>query len=164
MAFLTQSVGPYTATFDAVTLGDFEGSIREQFTAHGQPVRASRFGESIIDGVYRGGDCFVLMSLKEWIAGTLDAMHPFDANMGESGVIGRLMSDIAAALVLTAVTATPAAATGPATRTYSKALFTFEHSREIVFGSEERNVPVTFIGFPTEQSATTSELTWFTDT
>lgn len=166
MGFGTFATGPYSVKWNNSELGLLEGSPREQMVSHGQDVRASQYGDSVIDGVYRGGDCFAILTVKEWVANTKAAMWPFStADMGLSGVIGRLNSDIAKALLLTAITGTPAQAGAlPATRSYPKAILMPEHSREITFGSEERNVMLVFRCLPIEVGSDAATLRWFTDT
>jgi len=163
-AFGTFATGSYHASYKTNALGLLEGSPREQMVSHAQDVRASQYGDSVIDGVYRGGDCFVILTVKEWISASKVAMWPFNADLGLSGIIGRLSADIAGALLLTAITGTPAATAGPATRSYPLAILMPEFTREITFGTEERNVMLTFRCLPTEVSANTAQLRWFTDT
>lgn len=164
----TQSFGPYTLKYGTsgseVDIGLHEGPVRMQITSHARDVRADRFGDSVLDGIYRGGDCFLLFVLKEWDAAAKAAMWPFDTDLGLSGKIGRSMTDVAKSFVLTAIAGTPAATNGPATRTFAKAIFSPEHNKEVIFGNEERNVPLVLRCYPTEVTAGDSVLRWFTDT
>lgn len=164
MSFLSQSVGPYLVSYAGSDIGDVEGVLMLQVTAHAQLVRANRFGDAIIDFITRGATAFAVMNIKEWTAATKATFWPFSGTQGLTGLAGRLGSDIAAALLLTAITGTPAATLGPVTRTYAKAIYAPEFNKEIVLGAEERNIPLTLLCLPTEVSATTSEIRLFTDT
>jgi len=155
MSNLTQSVGAYTATYKGVDIGTFEGALRQNQTMHAQDVRASRFGDTVIDGVYRGSNVFQVATIKEWTEAIRDTIWPFDEELGNTGIHGRLLTDIAGALVLTAVPGTPAVTLGPATRTYSLAVLAPEHNAEVTFGTEERNMPIVFRCYPAITVATT---------
>lgn len=163
MSNLTQAVGAYSATFKAVTIGTFESSLRQNKTMHAQDVLASRFADTVIDGVYRGANVFAIAVIKEWTEAVRDAIWPFDEELGNTGIHGRMLTDIAGALVLTAITGTPAATIGPVTRTYPLAVIAPEHNTEITFGNEERNIPVVFRCLPTI-TVSTSVAVHYTDT
>jgi hypothetical protein len=163
MPFATFAYGPYTATYNDLPIGEFEGSLEHFQIGHAREYRSSRFGDSPVGGIYTGMSVFFMGRLKEWTAATRAAMWPFDSLLGDSGVIGRAMEDMALALVLTAVAGTPAATTlGPATRTYSKAILMPEHSQQIVLGTEQRDVPIVMRCYPVIQDSV--ELRCFVDT
>ncbi len=164
MSFFIQSVGPYLISYAGSDIGDTEGLPQEQTTYHAQLVRSTRFGDAVLDFITRGGTCFMVLNIKEWTAATKATWHPFSATLGLTGLAGRMGSDIAGSLILTAIAGTPAATFGPVTRTYAKAVYAPEFNREIGFGAEERNIPLTLICLPTEVSASTSDLRLFTDT
>ncbi len=161
MPFATFAYGPYTATYNGNAIGEFEGSLEHFQTGHAREYRSSRFGDSVVGGVYTGVSCIFLARLKEWTAFTKAALWPFDSLLGDSGVIGRAMEDMALQLVLTAVTGTPAATNGPVTRTYPLAILMPEHNQQVLLGTEQRDVPLVFRIYPTEVSG---ELRFFTDT
>ena len=168
MPNLTQSVGAYSATYaplgaNPIDIGTFEGSLRENRTMHAQDVRASRFADTVLDGVYRGGNVFQIVVIKEWTEIVRDAIWPFDEELGNTGIHGRMLTDIAGIIVLTAIPGTTAAVNGPATRTYPLAILSPEHNTEITFGNEERNIPVVFRCYPTITVAT-SIAVHYTDT
>lgn len=157
------SFGAYTSKWNGNELGLIEGVIRQQLTAHAQDVRASRHGDTVLDGVYRGGNMFVTIQIKEWNDATKAIMWPFSDNLGLSGVEGRSMWDLAKPLVLTVVPLTQAAKKGPKTRTYDKAIFSPEHNKEVIFGNEERNVPILLRIYPVLVSSTGVDKRWFRD-
>lgn len=154
--------GPYLATYKGSGLGGLEGTPRFSMSGEAQDIRASEFGESVVDGVYRGGNAFLLLVLKEWNPATKAAMWPFGADLGLSGVIGRSMVDMAGVLLLSAVAGTTGATKGPVTRSFPLAIFSPGHNKEVLFGTEERNVPIVLRCYPTK--AATATLRWFTDT
>ncbi len=162
-AFGNYAVGPYTGTWSTNDVGEIEGVYRVQQSASAQDIRAGRYGDSVIDGVYRGGNVFVVATFKEWTANIRDMLWPFGV-MGLSGKVGRLMTDMAEILELTAITGTPAATHGFATITFPKAVFSPEHNQEIILGNEERNVPVVFRCYPEEVTDGDSALRWYTFT
>lgn len=164
MLFATFAYGPYTATYNALSIGEFEGSLEHFQTGHAREYRASRFGDSPVGGIYTGMSCFLLARLKEWTAATRAAMWPFDSLLGDSGTIGRAMEDMALQLILTAVVGTPAAVNGPLTRTYPLAILMPEHNQQILLGTEQRDVPLVFRIYPSVIASVPDELRFFTDT
>jgi hypothetical protein len=66
--------GPYSATWGTVggnegairNCGLFEGPIRWQQNAIGLPIRASQWGQTIIDYVMQGAGYFAVVVVKEW--------------------------------------------------------------------------------------------------
>lgn len=148
MAFATFANGPYTVTYNGLSLGLLEGQPKCISVPHAIDVRSSRWGNSVIDGIQDGADVFVSLMLKEWTAAIRAALWPFSANLGDAGVPGRLLSDLGAALVFTAVTGTPAATNGPVTRTFAAACLAPEHNLEVMLGNEERNIPLIFRAYP----------------
>lgn len=168
--------GPYTATYNNAAaagitdMGLVEGVRRFQQTAEGTDVRSDQYGETVIDGIYQGGNMFSLMAFKLWNStihakdGTQDYLWPFDA-MGASGVHGRSYVDMAGSLVLTAVVGTLAATNGPDIRTASLACYAPKHTSEHVLGSAERDVLIVFRLYPTIVSTVAlSTVTWYVDT
>ena len=143
----TPAYGPFVNTWGGTTMGLNEGPYVINKQAHARDVRAQQHGDSVIEGIYAGGECFVTCTPKEWNTVALDAMWPFDANFGEIGSVGRLMTDIGKALVLTPVAGTTAAANGY-TWTFNKAIIAPEHTLEIIKGCEEHNVPIVMKAYP----------------
>ena len=176
MPFATFASGPYTATYnvDAApgdppgkglgprSLGLVEGVRRWQRTLQALPVRASAFGPTHIDGVYGGAQSFCEMTLKEWTTAVRDVLWPFGAEFGRAGLVGRLLSDLAGELVLTAVPHTPAAGAGPATITFGKAILAPDFEVDIPLGPVERDVPVRFRCLPYVNGQ--GEVVWFEQT
>lgn len=119
------------------------------------------YGETIIDWVMRGGDVSLIFESKAYKVGSIT---PFFPN-GAQGVLntpatpmGRLASDAALAMVLTATANTPAAA-APATLTGSKALMPPGQSNRLLYNSKVRNVPIRLQFLPTDSAGTARHFT-----
>ena len=177
MPFASQEFawGPYTATYDnkdgggAVDMGLIEGPARVQQTAEATDVRSDLHGESVIDGIYQGGNPFLLMTFKLWkftihtAGNNQDYLWPF-AEMGHSGVHGRSMVDLAGIIVLTAVAGTTAADKGPKIRTANFAMYSPKHTSEHVMGNAERDVLIVFRLYPELDGVISlAKLKWYKD-
>lgn len=143
MALGSFIAGAYTGTLNSVALGICDEGYELQVEMHQETINQTDiFGDTMIDWVYRGMDFFLQAEFMEYKAGPVAASFPYGA-LGVQGVIGRLASDIATSLVLTATTGTPAAAT-PATLTASKAILAPNWSSRASFHSRLRRLPVRF--------------------
>lgn len=143
----TFSPGHYAATWNSLDVGLTEGPkiLRRRYSSI--EVNTDKFGDGV-DGIYKTGPVFLALTIKEWTSAVRSILWPFDADLGKVGVNGRLLSDLAQAMVLTASTGTPAATNGPATITFAKAIIAPESDWEIPLGNVERNVPLLFRCFP----------------
>ena len=141
--------GRYTSTYNAVAMGMCkDGFELEQDFELDEISETDAWGGSVIDGIFRGGNSFVQFTCEEYAAGALGAFWP----LGTLGTlvtpttmpIGVLASTLAKALVLTAVTGTPAAgATGlGVTFTASNALLAKNFNGKLLLNSKLREVPV----------------------
>lgn len=146
------SSGPGGAIWD---LGLLEGPIRFQQNAIGLPVRATQFGQSIIDYVMQGGGYFGVVTIKERTTGTKKFMWPFGSVPGIIDEPGRLFNTYCDQLVATAVAGTPAATYGPVTRTVNLAATLPGHNLDEMFGPQERNIVVA-LGFLPERNPTST--------
>lgn len=118
------------------------------------------YGQTPIDGIFRGGECtceFTSLAMK---TGSLGAYWPYGGALGtltpvygplinttgSALQIGNLASAIAFPHVLTAITNTPAAAagtpTGPATITASNALLKESYPAALLYTSKLKKVPI----------------------
>lgn len=156
--------GPYQVTFKSNAVGLMEGPIRHQQSIIGLPIRASLYAQNILDYIIQGGGFFAVMVLKEWNTNSKSLMWPFNASHGIVPVVGQLINQYYGALVLTALTGTPAATEGPVTRTYPIAGLLPGHNLDITLGPVERNVPVVITCLPEITGATVGSATYFTDT
>jgi hypothetical protein len=148
--------GRYSATYDppggtaAADMGLTEGGwvIGIRYTKE-LINETDAFGAMTVDGVYRGvADVTLTGLLIEWLAGGLRALHPYAAAdhpvsgagyMGP-GVIGRLDSALAGAIILTATTST-AAASNPASLTATYCIIENGHEIQKNLDSKLRKMP-----------------------
>jgi len=160
--------GHYYVTWAGYQLGWTEGPVVHHATLKGQTVQTDKFGDSDVDAIYTGLNLTVDIVLKEWSQIQVDTAWPVDrtatSGHGASGVIGRSMWDMADYLILTAKPGTPAASIGPKIRTYYKAIREPETTTDTAFGTNERDLNVSFKIFPIAGDADGYTLRWFTDT
>ena len=156
--------GPYTSAFNSSSLGlmqdGFEVSIRPEEELVNQ---SDIYGDSVIDSVYRGGNCMLSMiGLEFSTLFTKSAPWPFgDLNtsslpaFGFMGIVGRMAmgSSLTAALVLTSVNTTTLGTTplaSPATMTASAAKVAEGTDLRYLMTSRLRTLPLTMRLFPYE--------------
>lgn len=170
MAAINPSIpsGAYDATWEIsaspTDIGLFEGPIRLQQNLIGLPVRASQWGQTIIDYIIQGMGCFGVIVIKEWTTATKKFMWPFGATMGIVDEPGKKFSDYCEQLVLTAQTNTPAATLGPVTRTYPLVAVLPGHNLDMAFGPQERNIVVAVGVLPEPSTEGSRKAKFFTDT
>lgn len=153
--------GYYAMTYNGNDTGLVKDTRRLRRRSRAAPITADKYGDSIIDGAYRGGDCFLLCTFIEWNANVRAVLWPFNADFGVMGQCGRLMTDLAKEMVLTAEAGSPAATEGPATITASKAILAPENDVEVLFGNDSRDIPVLLQLYPYQD---TSVIRWFATT
>lgn len=161
---MAYSSGEYTATFNAKALGNTQDGWRMEVQGGRKGVTVDKFGDTEIEGVYRGANVFFECVLKEWnqyssgnppvTTGFKDLWWPYGAIYGAIGTVGRMevQSQLTAALVLTAVSGTPAATVGPATITASYAILEAEFARTVNFNNEDRSMPIRMRSYPWAQT------------
>ncbi len=165
MPLETLVAGRYSSTFSSVDTGITQNGYEiQQDTAAELVNQTDAFGDSIIDFVWRGGSVYVMYESKAFKAGSVAAFYPW----GTLGVmataaapIGRLASNVAAALVLTSTANTPAAA-APATATFSLSILAPNSNLRLLFTSKVRNVPTRLLVLPADAGAGTFR--WFATT
>jgi hypothetical protein len=127
------------------------------------------YAECVVDGVYRGGNCFLQGTSREYKSGVLAAALPYGtlaatgANSFGPGVIGRLDSAVAGSLVLSATAATPAAAS-PATLTGAFTILAPNFDVRMFMGPEARMVPMRFQFMLYIDAGNANLPTWFKTT
>lgn len=150
--------GPFTATFAGAALGETENdSIRVRWSFHWEPVTGDSMGDSVQDLVYRGASAHADMVLEQFdAAGVQNAFWPYVTGVGLTdwgahGQVGRIHltsgSELAQALVLTAVAGTPAAG-DPATLTAARAILAPGFEVHMIFQPRLRKVPLSFLFLP----------------
>lgn len=150
--------GPFTITLGGSAIGIVEDAPSLEITPSVDTIRGDDMGDSVRDGVYRGGNCFVDMVLQEYnAAAAATALWPYAAE-GVMGDVGDLLTDHDAALVFTKIAGTSAL---PATtRTFTSAILAPNFPVRYLMGSRLRNVPIRFQCLPYDDSGTTR---WFKD-
>ncbi|OGT57668.1 MAG: hypothetical protein A3E01_02720 [Gammaproteobacteria bacterium RIFCSPHIGHO2_12_FULL_63_22] len=149
--------GAYTVTYNALALGQARDGYRLRVSPAVEEITGDNYGDTVQDGVYRGGSCFLQMDLLEYNAAAIQtAMWPY-GTFGTLGVIGRLQTALAKQIVMTAVAGTPAAST-PATVTFARAILAPGQQTELLFAPRLRIVPIMFQILPDGSG------NWFTTT
>jgi hypothetical protein len=148
MALGTFVPGAYAMTHDGVSVGLVESDGPTlQYRFHERPIdNTATYGDTKIDGIYRGGNCQLLVTFKEWNAEIRDALWPWSSAFdGTIGVVGRLASARAKQIILTATSGSPAAVSlGPNTFTTNAAILAADNDVSVLMGPDERNIPVLF--------------------
>lgn len=166
---MTFIAGPYTATWTppastAKALGITQDGFELEWVMHGEVIKGDNMGDSIQDGVYRGGDCFINVVCEEFDAAALyatsgttaQAFNPASDTFGQHGQAGVLFSSLAGILVLTRVSALTGAT--PHVITANKAILANEHVIRTKLASRLRIVPLRFLLLPYTVS---SDVVWF---
>lgn len=144
MGLDTFVAGAYSGTYNSVAVGITQRGYRLLHNTYAELVNETDvYGQSIIDMVHRGADLSLIFECKAYKAGSLTPFYPW----GTLGVLlatatplGRLASNVAAALVLTSTANTPAAA-APASLTATLSILAPNSNLELLFTSLVRNVP-----------------------
>lgn len=156
--------GRYAGTYNAVDVGITENGYETTTELKQEVVEGSdAYGDAILDYIYRGGNMYMEFDCKAYKAGSKTPFWPWGAWGGMATTslpIGRLASNVASAMVLTAASNTPAAA-APATLTASKAILAPGFSGKLLYNSKLRRVPVRLLLLPSE---TTGTVTWIAET
>ncbi len=144
MALGTFIAGPCSLTWNATDIGlTDESGVRIIESKIKEPVTASLYGGQLIDKIYQGQKVTVMFTLQEWTANIRLLLNPYNAAMGVPGVVGRLDTSLAQALVATALAGTPAAGTlGPATLTVHSTIVSDENSLEWAINAGLRKLPI----------------------
>lgn len=133
-------------------LGLVEGVKTISRTVEGKDIRADLYGDTVIDGIYRGGQMFVSMIFKEWTVQVQDALWPFGGDSGDFGrvgTVGDLMTNLSGEMTLTAATGTPAGGVANSNIiTLHSAIISPGHSYDVPLGNDERDVPIVFRCYP----------------
>lgn len=176
MAVATFATGPYTATYDAdnaatgtpgkgdgaQAFGLVENVYRLSLTRKGEPIRGTNlYGQTTVDSIFQGGDCFILVTVKEWKSYIRDIINPFATEFGDVGLVGRMYTDIAGEIVLTPTAGSPAASNDNKVYTFGKAILAPEFNMDIPFGPTEKAFPLVFQCFPYLNTDETPKLVWF---
>lgn len=143
---MTLIAGPYTVTYNSQVLGIIEDAWSLEITPSVDSIQGDNLGDSVQDGVYRGGNCFLDFVLQEFDAAAARlAFWPYNSIFGDVGQVGTLQSSFAKTLVLTAVAGTTAFTEGPKTITSTdNCVLAANFPIRMLFGSRLRSVPIRF--------------------
>lgn len=161
--------GPYSATWTppgstAKALGILQDGFELEWMMHAEIIKGDNMGDSIQDGVYRGGDTYINCVCEEFDAAALYGGHatttqifnPANANFGRHGQAGVLLSALAGELILTRVSASTGAT--PSVLTASKAILANGHVIRAKMASRLKVIPMRFLLLP---YAVSSNTVWF---
>lgn len=149
----TFAPGEYSMTYAGANVGlvTSGGQHLKYRVAKKKINDTATYGDTLIDGIYRGMESVQLMvTFKEWITPVKNAIWPYSSAGapggfdGTLGTIGRLDSNLAQTIVLTATAGTPAATNGPLTFTAGMAILSGANDIDVLFGPDERDIPVLF--------------------
>jgi hypothetical protein len=141
--------GQYSATYNAAAIGQIEDGFEVEYGAVVQDIMSDMF-RAREDGVFQGIEFLVRFVLMEpTVAGVARLVWPWSTTVGQSGVVGRLMTTMAAPLVLTACAGTNAS---PASLTFTRAVMWTDRVTS-KYASEARKIPVTVAVLPVPLSA-----------
>lgn len=162
MSLDTFVAGRYSNTYNSVDTGitDDNGYVIQQDSAAQLINATDAYGDTVIDWVYRGGNCFLQFTSDAYKAGSITPFWPWGALgtlLTAAAPIGRLASAVASADVLTAIANTPASA-APASVTATLAILAPNSPANLMYNSKLRTVPVRLQILPSNSSGT---FTWF---
>lgn len=178
MALDSFVAGRYAQVYDGVDTGITENGIRIDIITHAQYInRSDAYGDSVLDTIYRGGDCLISSEGLAFKPGSFHPFNPFGGTTtaGAWGVlrnpgvgaceVGVLGSDYAKTLVLVAAPGTPAAeASVPPVDSITAPKTLLEPgSKSLLLTTELRKVPLLLRAYPvqTDANVDTSPIVWF---
>ena len=100
--------GPYTATYNSAAVGITEEGFDLDQVFFQEIVRGDNMGSGAQDGVYRAGDAFISFVGEEFNLIRASAIINPYAALGVIGQVGRLATNLAMNITLTATAGTPA--------------------------------------------------------
>jgi hypothetical protein len=170
MALGTFIAGRYTNTYNSGSCGMTKDGFRVTHQFFIDVIGESdAYGQSPIDGIFRGGECYITFTGIEGVAGAFAALWPFgtdrttplnsygilvDPTVTNKTPVGTLATDLARAFVMTGVSGTPAVTAGtpygPATLTITKALLRENYPVELLFNSKLKEIPISLRAWPVD--------------
>ncbi len=157
--------GGYTSTYNSVAMGQQEDGFRLRNSYAKEEVRSNTYGESVIEGVYRGGNCYLQGVFIERasvlkVAAACPA-NPYSSAHGAMGLVGRLDFGLAMPIVMTAIASLSTAGTnGIASLTASNSIIDQNLSTELVMANRVSNLNLTFRLYPSGTNGG-SDGVWF---
>ncbi len=136
--------GPYSATYKGAALGQIDDGFELEHGATIQDITSDSF-RAREDGVFQGLEVSLRFVLNEPTAAGVQGLYwPYDATLGTTGVIGRLMTSMAGLLILSKCTGTTAS---PTTATFNRAIL-WTDQVNTKFASEQRKIAVNVAVLP----------------
>ena len=170
--------GPYTASYNAQSLGVTEDGWEMEYTFSGDPIVGDNLGDSVQDQVYRGGNCFFSAILSEWnLAAVRLAFWPFHSTFGRIGEVGANVIDAttnfggaeALVLSLSGAICRHGGVVGPVTITVRHGVLALNTPVRHLFASRHRKVGIRMQALPYVSGASpsypphnNSAAVWFT--
>lgn len=155
--------GPYNAVYNSGAAWITENGVEMERRAYEDPIRGDNLGDSIQDGVYRGGDCYINVTGQRYDDANIQtALWPYSATLGLVGQVGRLKSAINGSFIINSPAAgTTANTIGPASITWGSAGLAPNFDVRLLFAARLRNVPLRFACLPYTITGSTG---WFSTT
>lgn len=151
MALATVVAGGYTATYNSAAMGQQEDGFRLRLSFAKEEIRSNTYGDSVIDSVYRGGNCFlsgIFIERSSVVANAaVSPFNPYGTAVGFMGLVGRLDFALAQSVVLTAIATLPAASV-IASLTATNAIIDQNLSTEVVLANRASFLGLTFRLYP----------------
>jgi hypothetical protein len=145
MALGTFVAGGYSMTWNGNSIGlaNTDG-IMVNDTPIKEIVKASLYGENLIDKIYLGRKVTVMVKLIEWTSNVRTLINPY-GTIGTAGQYSVTDTDYAKALVCTPLAGTTAAgATSFATMTFHSTIASDDNNIEWALKAGLREIPILF--------------------
>lgn len=144
----TYIAGKYDGTYDGTTIGELAEGWRLSHSRFSRIITGHSGAKTPQDGIHQGGEMFLSMTcIEAYLTKVKLAFWPLSSTLFDLGVIGRLDSAMAKQVIMTALAATPAAAS-PATITFPLTILAEGYPVEMLFGPDLREVPLRLRLYP----------------
>lgn len=136
--------GAYSGVYKGSVLGQFDDGFELEQVATIEDIDSDIF-RGVEDGVLQGIGLVIRLVLNEpTSAGGVKLLWPYNATLGTTGIMGRLMTSLAGPLVFTKCAGTTAS---PSSITIPRAVIWRDPIRSR-YGNFQRKVPVVIAGLP----------------
>lgn len=160
--------GGYTSTYNSVAMGQQEDGFTLRLSFAKEEVRSNTYGDSVIEAVYRGGNCYLQGIFVERASVLKVAaacpFNPYASAVGAMGLVGRLDWGLSQSVVLTAIGSLATAGTnGIASLTAANSVIDQNLSTEVKMANRASFLNLTFRLYPAGTNGG-SDAAWFTVT
>ena len=150
---MTFIAGAYSAVYNSLSLGIIEDGFNIEWVSRAEDIITDVGGAVPVDGVYQGVEVQISFVLAEWdAAGAAGAFWPWSATLGQAGELGRLLSSMAQALVLTKCGS--GGNQVPATITFEKAILAPGFNVASLWANKHRKIPLQMRSLPVGTNST----------